>query len=222
MNKIDLQNIKNELKKRNTKEPEFKEGGELTEADIVNATTENLEKMVADFNDQKRLKAEERLKNIVDDIFEKFNDDPDDVNTNMIVIGACNYYDDSRCISISDSPLTDIDFTGFGNKYNKIAYPIGRDWDLSDFGYEGDKEDDAKYEALMKSVEKIEPLFKDLGLQSIENYWDEDNEAINEVWYGVHAITKDYKIVTFVIRDDGMLCDEEGFDSFHNHIIYEM
>ena len=56
--------------------------------------------------------------------------------------------------------------------------------------------------------------------EEVTKYWDKENEAINECWYGVHGITKDYRIVAFVIRDDGMLCDEESFDTFYNSTLY--
>lgn len=222
MNKFDIENIEKEITKREAANYKFTKGGDLTKDNIEAKSTKELKKLIKDFNNNKKSRSSDKIKSIVDEIFEKFGEDED----NMIVLGACNYYEDSRHISLSDDPLADINFDGFGHRYNKLAYPIGRDFDISyhdwgsDTDYEG--EDDEKMQELYRLAQKIEQFFKDLGLQNIEEYWDDNNDALNDLWYGVHAITKDYKIVTFVIRNDGMLCDEEGFDTFHNNIICEL
>ena len=222
MNKVDIKNIKKELEKRKTANYIFQKGGDLSQSEILNTTTEDLNKMIEDFLDDEKTNAGQEIKKIVDEIFEKYADDTD----NIVVLGACNYYDEDRHVSFVGEPLKEIDFDGFGHDYNKLAYPIGRNYDLRawsyDNGYYIGGADDDKYEELLKDVQKIIALMPDLGLTDIENYWDDNNDAINECWYGVHAITKDYKIVTFVIRDDGMLCDDEDkcFNSFHNKILY--
>jgi len=215
MNKIDLENIKKELAKREAANYKWEDGGELTKDDIMLRTTKELNKLVKDFNNSGKTNAEQEIKKLVDDIFEKFSDDPED---NIIILGACNYYDDSRCASECDHPLSHIDFDGFDHEYNKLAYPIGRKLQAPcyDNGYKGEK----KYYQLMDEASKIVDKFSDIGLQPIFKYWDKENEAINECWFGVHGITKDYRIVAFVIRDDGMLCDEESFDTFYNSTLY--
>lgn len=222
MNKIDIENIRKELNKREAAEYKFESGGDLSQSEILNTTTEDLNKMIKDFLDDGKTKASQEIKKIVDEIFKKYADATD----NMIVLGACNYYDEDRHVSFVGEPLKEIDFDGFGHDYNKLAFPIGRNYDLRAWnydsgGYIGGADDD-KYEGLMKEVKKIVDLLPDLGLTDIEKYWDNDNDAINECWYGVHAITKDYQIVAFVIRDDGMLCDENDkcFNSFHNKTLY--
>ncbi len=223
MNKIDLENIKKELEKRKAANYIFQKGGDLSQSEILNTTTEDLNKIIKDFLDDGETKASQEIKKIVDEIFKKYAEG----NDNMIVLGACNYYDEDRHVSFVEEPLKEIDFDGFSHDYNKLAYPIGRNYDLRAWnydnggGYIGGADDD-KYEELMKEVQKIVALLPDLGLTDMENYWDNDNDSLNEMWYGVHAITKDYKIVAFVIRDDGMLCDEEDkcFNSFHNKTLY--
>lgn len=222
MNDIDIKNINKELRKRSAAEYDFEAGGDLTQGNLTYATTEELNQMVKEYSNNKKTISSEKIKKIVDEIFEKYAEG----NDNMIVLGACNYYDEDRHVSFVEEPLKEIDFDGFGHNYNKLAYPIGRDydlrvWDYDNGGYIGGEDDD-KYEALMKGVKKIVALLPDLGLTDIEKYWDNDNEAINEMWYGVHAITKDYQIVAFVIRDDGMLCNEGSFDSFHNSILCKL
>jgi len=222
MNDIDVKNIKKELRKRSAAEYDFEAGGELTQDNLTCATTDELKQMIKEYSDNKKVMSGEKIKKIVDEIFEKYAE----WNDNMIVLGACNYYDEDRHVSFVEEPLKEIDFDGFGHDYNKLAFPIGRNydlraWDYDNGGYIGGADDD-KYEGLMKEVKKIVDLLPDLGLTDIEKYWDNDNEAINEMWYGVHAITKDYQIVAFVIRDDGMLCDENSFDSFHNSILSKL
>jgi len=215
MNDIDIKNIKKELRKRSATEYDFEAGGDLTQGNLTCATTEELKQLVNEYSNNKKTISSEKIKKIVDEIFKKYADETD----NMIVLGACNYYDGDRHVSFVEEPLKEIDFDGFEHSYNKLAYPIGRTYDLRAWYYDID---DDKYEELMKDVQKIVALMPDLGLADIEKYWDNNNDAINEMWYGVHAITKDYQIVAFVIRDDGMLCDKNSFDSFHNSILCKL
>lgn len=208
MNTIDIKNIKKEIEKRKAVTYIFETGGELSKDEIVNADTETLNKMINDFSNIKKETANEKIKAIVDEIFEKYAEG----NDNSIILGACCYYDDSRCIYESENPLVAIDFDGFGHRYNDKIYPIGRDWDLTRYSSEQHKtvngEDDEKYEDLHSKCEQINELFGDIDIKTNAEYYEEDNDGINEMWYGVHAITKDYKIVTFVIRNDGMLCND--------------
>lgn len=223
MNTIDIENINKELAKREAANYEWKKGGDFTKEFIEEKSTDDLNKMIKDFSNIKKETANEKIKRFVDEAFAEYSDGPED---NMIVLGACNYYDDSRCVVTCDRPLKSINFNGFGHRYNKLAYPIGRDFDLEHYDCHKHKyvkgADDETYAKLSVLTKKIEALLPDIGLTSVEMYWDDNNDALNEMWYGVHAITKDYQIVTFVIRNDGMLCDENGFDSFHNHILYKL
>lgn len=218
MNKTDIANIKKELAKRKAANYKWSEGGDMPKDDVMLRTTKELETLIENFSNNKKVIAEQEVKKLVDEIFAEFSDNPED---NMIVLGACNYYEDSRCVGEygCDEALDLINFDGYAHKYNKLAYPIGRFWDIPNWNNENTIDKD-RCEKLIKKSNKIIAKFKDLGLSSIENFWNDDNDALSECWYGVHAITKDYKIVTFVIRDDGMLCDEKGFETFHNSIIY--
>ena len=212
MNKIDIANIKKELAKREAANYEWTEGGHMSKDDIMLRTTKELNELINEYNNNIKYLAEQEIKKLVDEAFEKYSNDEND---NMVIIGACNYYDDSRCASTTDDPLYTINFDGFEHRYNKLAYPIGRNLTHK-------YEDEKKSMALNEIGNKIHSYFNNLGLKTIYYYWDDHNDAINECWYGVHAITKDYKIVTFVIRDDGMLCDENGFDTFHNKTLYKI
>lgn len=208
MNKVDIENINKELAKRKAANYTIKEGGELSTAFIQSSSTEQLEKLIDTFKNDKKNTANEKIKAIVDEIFEKYAEG----NDNSIILGACCYYDDSRCIYESENPLVAIDFDGFGHRYNDKIYPIGRGWDLTRYSMERHKtvdgEDDKKYEDLHSKCEQINELLGDIGVKTNSEYYEEDNDGINEMWYGVHAITKDYKIVTFTMRNDGMLCND--------------
>lgn len=223
MNNIDIENINKELAKREAANYKWKRGGDFKRKFIEEKSTDHLNEMIENFSNIKKETANEKIKRLVDEAFAEYSDDPED---NMIVLGACNYFDDSRCISTCDRPLKSINFNGFGHRYNKLAYPIGRDFDLEHYDCFERKHvkgtDDEKYTRLGVLTKKIEALLPDIGLDSIEKYWDDNNFALNELWYGVHAITKDYQIVAFVIRNDGMLCDEDSFESFHNKILYKL
>lgn len=218
MNKIDIANIKKELAKRKAANYKWSENGDMSKDDIMLRTTKELENLIKDFDNNKKIIAEQEIKKLVNEIFTEFSDNPDD---NMIVLGACNYYHDSRHVYESDEPLNSIYFDGFEHKYNKLAYPIGCNWEIPSWDNKKAKDKD-KYEKLQEYIKKIIPYLKDLGLESIYDYWDKNNDALNECWYGVHGITKDYQIVAFVIRDDGMLCEEESFDTFYNSILYKI
>lgn len=218
MNKIDIENINKEIEKRKAAKYKWTQGGDLTRAELESATDKKLNEYLEMCKGQTKEINTNEIKKLVDEAFAKFSTDPED---NMIVLGACNYSDDSRHAWEVDNALEYIYFDGHGHEYNKLAYPIGRDFDFSYYGHEG-TEDDKLEEFNTTIVNKIKEYLVEMGMQPVEEYWQENNESINECWFGVHAITKDYKVVVFVIRDDGMLCDEGSFETFCNHILYEL
>ena len=50
-------------------------------------------------------------------------------------------------------------------------------------------------------------------------HWEDNNASLNEYWHGVIGIMKDYRVVAFVIRNDGMLADKRGYENSENQII---
>ena len=218
MNKIDIENINKEIEKRKAAKYKWTSGGDLTREAIEDATDKQLNEYLKKYKSQTKEINTEEIKKLVDEAFAKFSTDPED---NMIVLGACDYSDDSRHAWEVDNAFEYINFDGFNHDYNKLAYPIGRYFDFSYYDHEG-TEDDKLEEFNTIIVNKIKDYLVEMGMQPVEEYWQENNEPINECWYGVHAITKDYKVVVFVIRDDGMLCDEESFNTFCNSILYEL
>lgn len=222
MNKIDIENIKRELAKREATNYEWVKGGDLTKDDIMLRTTKELNKLIDNFNNYKKNNAEAEIKKIVDEIFTEFGNEED----NMIILGGGNYSNDSR--HFNDCTIEEIfEYINFNDeeRWNPYAHPVGRRLNISYYyGYhwhEGNKEDDKKFKKLIKKTEKILDNLPNLPIKSIKNYWKNDNDSLNEYWYGCHAITRDYKIYAFVIRSDGLFLNaQDGFESFWNHVLY--
>jgi len=220
MNKIDIANIKKELAKRKAANYDWKDGGEMTKDDIMLRTTKDLNQLLEDFTNNANKNAEENTKKLVDEIFAKWSDNEKD---NMIVISAAHCPE--RSVYEVDNPLDDIYFGD--DEYNKLYKPIGRDWegrsywDRKDMTKEQLDECDKKWDPFFEDVHRLrDAMYNIKGVTDAESYWCDDNDALNECWYGVIGIMKDYRIVAFVIRDDGMLCDEDGYETFNNEIIY--
>lgn len=198
MKDTDILNIRKVLEYKKNK-PGFKDGGDLSFEEINSRSTEELENLLTT-NNQSVIP---EIKALVDQIFQKFSDDPED---NMIALWATHYakYD----IYDQEFPMTCISFDGFSHKYNKFYYPIGSAWDINDVPKE--------YKNLTKQLkEKCELV----GIKSAEDYYKDNNDAVNEIWYGVIGIMKDYRVVAFVIRSDGKLCEK---DSMENEILMQL
>jgi hypothetical protein len=201
MNNIDIENIKKELAKRKAANYEWKDGGEMTKDDIMLRTTKELNELITTFNDDSKKIISEQIKKQVDKIFEKWGKKGD----NMILL---------TCVKRSDYHLRNVDEYDYiltaanweWEKYNKLCYPVmgHKDTDIKSEDYEEfENEVYNLYDLLDKSNYKWEAtsLFKT------------NNDGINEYWCGFSAITKNYKIVSFIMRYDGMLMDEEKYES---------
>ena len=203
MNIIDLENIKKELAKREAANYAFEEGGDMSKDDITLRTTEELNVLVKEFNENTSANASVTIKKIVDEMFEKYAEEDD----NMILLSAA--FCPERTVYEVEEPFDCINF-GW-EKYNKLYFPICKEW--------GDDD----YVEYTKDVDRIKAQLSkvDGACYDAEKFYERNNEALNECWYGVIGIMKDYRLVTFVIRDDGMLCDEGGYTTFHNKILYQ-
>lgn len=198
MNNIDAENIRRIIEWRKNK-PFFKEGGIFTSEELDDVSTEELENWLkGSEKDQKP-----KFKKMVDEFFEKYGKDGDN-----IILLTCAYVPDRETYD-AGLPWKYINYDGFNHDYNKLYYPVKVD--------EDNKE-------CMKEWKAILEMSKSVGITDAEKYWTdvEDNEALNELWYGVIGIMKDYKAVSFVIRDDGMLCDEDDIDSYYNSVIVDL
>ena len=140
------------------------------------------------------------LKNLVDKMFNKYAKDED----NMIAVWDANAFE--LGIWEGKDPLSDIYWEEFGNKYNKLYYPICSN---------DEKTPDEYY----VDLEKLKSILRNLNIKDAYDYWKDNSDVLNEYWYGVIGIMKDYQVVAFVIRDDGMLCDKNGYDTSNNTIV---
>ena len=203
MNKTDLNNMKALLnyKKVVACGPKFESNNStITKEELEKYSIDELKDRIYQFEHSEETKYTEELKNLVDEMFNKYGKEGD----NMIAVWDANVYD--RNINEGEDPLNDIYWKGFEHKYNKLYYPIGsNDENVPDEYY--------------KDIEKLTDILYNLKIKDAYDYWENDNGALNECWYGVIGIMKDYRVVAFVIRDDGMLCDQQVYTSSNNKII---
>lgn len=220
MNKADIENINKELKKRSASNYKWNEKGDLTKDEVMLRTTKELQQLIDDFKNNETKTAADKVKKIVDELFAKYGEEGD----NMIVFSAA--YVPERTTYECEEPLADINFNW--REYNKLYLPICRNWECAGYWDRKDRdakelaEWDKKWEEYYKDIDRLkEEIYKIKEIVPAEELWEDDNDALNELWYGVVGIMKDYKVVSFVIREDGMLCDEDSYQSFHNSIDYE-
>jgi len=219
MNKFDIENIKNELTKREADNYKWWNGnGTIPFCELTEKSTEELNDLLNDYVNSKRINAEAEIKKLADEIFEEFGNEED----NMIILGGGNYPEDSRYFN--DHTISEIfESINFNDeeRWNPYAHPVGRNLNITSWNHNGDKEDDKKFDKIIEKSEKILDNLSNLPIKSIDKYWTDNNDSLNEMWYGCHAITRDYKIYAFVIRNDGLFLNaHDGFESFWNHVLY--
>ena len=203
MNKTDLNNMKALLKYKEVvaRGPKFESNNStITKEELEKYSIDELKDKIYQFEHSEETKYTEELKNLVDEMFDKYSKEGD----NMIAVWDANVYD--RNINEGEDPLNDIYWKGFEHKYNKLYYPICSN---------GENVPDEYY----KDIDKLADILYNLKIKDAYDYWENDNGALNECWYGVIGIMKDYRVVAFVIRDDGMLCDQQVYTSSNNKII---
>ena len=191
MNKIDITNIKKELAKRKAADYKWKDGGEMTKDDVMLRTTKELNTLLKDYENVKKNKISDKVHKLVDYIFEKYAEKDD----NMIPL-SCVYRPEYRLygeegIEVYNSVLfSDID----GYNDNTYVKPIARNW----------FEEDERWQSYTEDLAKLVDETSKAKVPYAEEQWENDGERLNEYWYGVIAITRDYKIVGFEMRDDGL------------------
>lgn len=191
MNKIDITNIKKELAKREADNYEWADGGEMTKDAVMLCTSKELNDLIKDYENAEKNKIYEKIHKLVDEIFEKYSEKDD----NMIPL-SCAYrpeyriYGDTGTEVYNSLMLSDID----GYNDNPYIKPIARNW----------TEEDERWESYGEDLDKLDDEISKTKVPYAENYWENDGDRLNEYWYGVIAITRDYKIVGFEMRDDGL------------------
>ena len=196
MNVVDVINIQDELNKRKAASYEFVKGGDISHEDILNSTSEELSKLLLDFKTAKESQAKELSKSIVDEIFKKYGEEDD----NMIIISAAYCPERDTC-DIED-PLYWIDFN---DPINKRYFPVGRKWEFGEYEKSLTEEEQNRWDEYYSDASKLEKeLYEIDDICPADQLWEEDNHQLNEYWIGVVGVTRDYRVISFVIRDDGI------------------
>ena len=196
MNSTDIANIKKELAKRKAANYEWEDCGEMTKDDIILRTTKELNALLTDYENIEKNKISENIHKLVDEIFEKYAEKDD----NMIPL-SCAHRPEYRIygdigIDIYDS-ITFNDKDGYND--NPYIKPIARNW----YG------EDERWENYTKDLAKLVYETSKAKVPYAKDHWKDDGESLNKYWYGVIAITRDYKIVGFEMRYDGLPNDSE-------------
>jgi len=197
MNSTDIANIKKELAKRKAANYEWKDGGEMTKDDVMLRTTKELNELLKNYENDKKNKVSNKVHELVDEIFEKYSDADD----NMIPL-SCAHRPEYRLYGDDGMEIYEsISFTDVDDGYNDNPYvkPIARNW----FG------EDERWDKYAEDLGKlVNEIFK-TKVPLAEDFWKDNGERLNEYWYGVIAITRDYKIVGFEMRYDGLPQDSK-------------
>lgn len=190
MNTYDIENIKKIIKSR--KPILYSDKGEESVDKFQTMSTDELKSIVNDFQNNLVKKASEEFKEIVKYLFDTYAKKKD----NIIILSECyGDYDGGRELHSVDgdefstyTDFSDIDFSTY-NKWAKTLKFVGAKEDVTE-----------KYNILWKLM----PILK---IPTASYIYDED-EGVNCYWHGYVAVTKDYKIVTFICRDDNMMADD--------------
>lgn len=187
MNKIDYENIKKEIASRAVK---YDEGGELSIEYIQRQEVGTLLDIIKDYENRAQVAKTNNLKSLIDDMFQKYGDE----ENNMIVLESV--YAPDRHLKEED-PM-ELPFVNY--KWNKLAFPVGMEWNATEY--------DDVFEDYNDMVENIKSVLFELDAPNANELFAED-DSINECWYGVTALTRNYEYVYFVLRDDGILLNNK-------------
>jgi len=159
-------------------------------------------KPVLDNSSSFEVKKREEIRSLVDQIFKEFST-PED---NMIALWAINNglsWEDGEKDKVYHLCPHEINYKRYLNsakKRNPFYYPIGTG--TSDKKVLPWKEDQIP-ERYKNLTEKLRRLCLSIGIKDAESYYN--GYWINAYWAGVVGITKDYKVISYVIRYDGVL-----------------
>lgn len=225
MNKTDVKNMKSllkwrELSRKVSKGADYDTAGKIKFDVLSEYSDAELNQKIQEFEETEKRKAAGKLRSLVDAFFEKWGDEGD----NMIVLSGA--YVPVRTTCEMDDPVNDIIWDL--RKYNKLYHAVGSQqpsnsyFAVRDLPKEEREEREKLWNQFWEDMEPIQKEARKLKIPTAQKYWEDDNDALNELWFGVIGVMKDYRIVSFVIRNDGMLCDEEGYETFHNSVIIQL
>ena len=195
MNRIDVKNIEMCIKAREAQIFHLEQGGDMTYEDIDKHSTEELKELIKQFYESKKEQFFDLFKRKVDNFFKKYTDFEE--VQNVIVIGACN--SENRYINKID-PSDIFAVINFDkHQFNKKLYAVGSE----ENAYETENND---------FVDGTRDLYDDLVLNEyilpIDKYFAH-TDSINDVWYGCYGITPQYEIISFIMRKDGVLLNND-------------
>lgn len=218
MNSTDIKNMELIIEFQNEFKSRWKEGGDITAKEIWSLSSDTIKRNIEQYKLLQKQDKSTKIKELVDKIFAICNK-PDDEDANTIILTAANRYDGCRHASPADEPFDVIDWGHFAHKYNSLVFPVNKEI----------KDNPKANDLYIQLKQEIASL----GIPDAEDYWRE-SDAVNEVWYGCIGIMKDYKIVAFIVRNDGMLLNESSIDDtsiyeknhvskeYYNHIMMEL
>lgn len=215
MNEIDVKNMELIIELRNEFKRRWKEGGDIAANEIWPLSNDTVKRNIEQYKLLEKQKRSSKIKELIDQIFAKCSDpDGSENEYNTIILSAANRYeDDYRYACAADEPFDSIDWEHYAHRYNSLYFPVNEVIECRPSAYE-------LYIELKHEIAK-------LGIPDALDFWRE-SDAINECWYGCIGIMKDYKIVSFVIRNDGMLSSENELETpnvakdYYNHILMEL
>lgn len=222
MNSNDVKNMELVIELQDEFNRRWKAGGDITAKEIWSLSADTIKRNIEQYKLLAKQEKATKIRSLVDQIFAICNEPDEDGEVgefNTVVLTAANRYDDCRYASPADEPFDIIDWDHFGARYNSLYFPANEEMECHP------KANDL-YIQLKHEVAS-------LGIPDAEDYWRE-SDAVNEVWYGCIGIMKDYKIVAFIVRNDGMLSNTNSIDctsiyeknhvskEYYNHIIMEL
>ena len=155
------------------------------------------------------IKKRKEIRSLVDQIFKEFST-PED---NMIALWAINNglrWDEDEEKKVYHLCPHEINYKRYlktAKKRNPFYYPIGTG--TSDRKVLPWKEDTIP-ERYRELIEKLRGLCLSIGIKDAESYYND--YGINAYWAGVVGITKDYKVISYVIRHDGVLAAKRSMN----------
>lgn len=189
MNEVDAKNIKAIIKQREQKVKVLK-GGTIDFNLLNEQSTDELKRMLKEYDNSTKELLETLLRNQVDHMFNKYAHSDE----NMIVFDCTHWVDWARELSSDDEPM-EIEFDSCDSGYIR---PINK--------YNMDDIDPDYFDDLNILTDNL----RNLKCPYAYKYF-KDVDSVNEEWYGCLAITRNYKVVPFVIRDDGYFTDDKYF-----------
>lgn len=175
MNNFDVANIKKIINSR--KPIQFYNYGDYKVSDLEKMSDEELKTLIRDFENDKYNTTVTGVREIVDSLF-KGSDG------NTILLSCCEPDYDELVEGDPEDMYISL------NSFNK--------WCISlDLNHLSDEKNE-----LLNKLKNI--IFEDLGVSKASEFFEGDS-SINEYWSGYIAITKDYKVVYFICREDCLM-----------------